>query len=185
VNLLRRLLPSQDIDALLGDLCEEYQHGRSTIWYWMQIVAAIVVGSWKEARTNKSVALGAIAAGVGFQIAVGSGLLFVRVAVRQAGYPVTWLIADLLHFSGDVAVGWVFVRLYRSYGITMLLVFRAAMLTVLLILFLWSASVFAIRTGILPVALALEFRSALTRFAFQSILMFAGGYLATRRPEAI
>jgi hypothetical protein len=47
-RLLKRLVPAQDHDVLLGDLCEEYQRGRSLAWYWAQILAATVVGSWKD-----------------------------------------------------------------------------------------------------------------------------------------
>jgi hypothetical protein len=70
-------------------------------------------------------------------------------------------------------LGWSLVRLFRSYGVTLLLAFRATILAVLLLVTLWSDSVFAIRTA-----------TAVTFLLFQSIVMLAGGYLATRRPEA-
>src|SRR5262245_9430774 len=88
-RLLKRLVPGEDHDVLLGDLCEEYQHGRAAIWYWMQIAAAIAVSAWKQTRTRKSVVLGAIAAGFGFQIAFGNLDLLIRIASREAGHPVT------------------------------------------------------------------------------------------------
>ena len=39
MTILNRLLPSQDIDALLGDIVEERQRGRSASWYWLQLGA--------------------------------------------------------------------------------------------------------------------------------------------------
>ena len=181
-QLLGRLVPGHDHDALLGDLSEERARGRSVLWYYLQILAAILIGSWKAVRVNKGVAIGAIAAGFGFQIAFGSGLLLARVAARNAGHPVTHTVAELLQISSDLLLGWSLVSLYRSYGITMLFAFRAAMLAFLLIAILGDASLFASR---MHVALVLaQFRRALTSFALQSIVMLAGGYLATRRPES-
>lgn len=49
--------------ALAGDLSEEYSQGRSVAWYWRQVLVAIVVGSSKEVRAYKLLALRAIAVG--------------------------------------------------------------------------------------------------------------------------
>ncbi len=37
-------------DTLAGDLCEELQRGRSTVWYWRQVLTAIAVGIPQRAR---------------------------------------------------------------------------------------------------------------------------------------
>jgi hypothetical protein len=183
-RLLERLVPGQDHDALLGDLREERERGRSVLWFGLQILAAIAVGSSKVVRANRGVALGAIATGFGFQIAFGNGLLLARITARQAGYPTTWMVDELLQITSDMFLGWSLVSLYRSYGITMLLAFRPAMLGVLLLIVLWYTGLFVVRTDITFLMLALKFRSVhLSRFLFQSIVMLAGGYLATRRPE--
>src|SRR5215470_9933422 len=63
-QLLKRLVPAHDHDALLGDLYEEYQRDRSAFWYWAQIVAAIVVDSFKDMRVHWVLALRSIAIGV-------------------------------------------------------------------------------------------------------------------------
>jgi hypothetical protein len=63
-RLLRRLVPAQDHDALLGDLYEEYQRRRSLAWYWLQTLAAIAVGSWKDIRTHWLLALRAVGTGI-------------------------------------------------------------------------------------------------------------------------
>jgi hypothetical protein len=50
-------------DALTGDLIEEYSQGRSTAWYWEQVLIAIVVNFGKEVRDHKLLALRAIVVG--------------------------------------------------------------------------------------------------------------------------
>ena len=185
-GLLARLVPGHDHDALIGDLYEERARGRSTLWYYVQIVAAILLGSWKAVRANKGAAIGASAAGFGFQIAFGNALLLARIAARNTGHPVTQIVAELLQISSDLLLGWSLVRLYRSYGITMLLAFRTAMLGVLLLSVLWYAGLFGLRTDSTFLIFAQRLRGAhLPGFLFQSIVMLAGGYLATRRPEAV
>ena len=184
-RLLERLVPGQDHDALLGDLREERERGRSVLWFGLQILAAILIGSWKAVRANKGAALGAIAAGFGFQIAFGNGLLLARIAARQTGYPPSWMVDELLRISSDMFLGWSLVRLYRSHGIALLLAFRAAMLGVLLLIVLWYAGLFGVRTDSTFLMLAQQVRGThLPGFFFQSIVMLAGGYLATRRPES-
>jgi preprotein translocase subunit SecY len=44
-------------EALVGDLLEEYCRGRSTGWYWRQVLTAVVVGRWQPA----ALALGVVA----------------------------------------------------------------------------------------------------------------------------
>jgi hypothetical protein len=51
-RLLKRLMPAQDHDILLGDLYEEYQRDRPIVWYCLQIRAAIVVCSWRDVGDN-------------------------------------------------------------------------------------------------------------------------------------
>jgi hypothetical protein len=49
MTTIKRLLPSQDIDALLGDIAEEAPR-RSRLWHWCQLLAIVVVASWRDAR---------------------------------------------------------------------------------------------------------------------------------------
>jgi hypothetical protein len=59
--MLERLVPSNP--ALAGDLVEEYQHGRSSAWYWRQVLTAILVGAWSDLRQHQLLALRAIITG--------------------------------------------------------------------------------------------------------------------------
>ena len=46
--LLEHLLPGHENDALVGDLVEAFNYRRSTVWYWRQVLIAIMVRFSKE-----------------------------------------------------------------------------------------------------------------------------------------
>lgn len=50
--ILEHLCPGGRNEALAGDLLEEFRHGRSSLWYWRQVLAAIAVGCAQEARAH-------------------------------------------------------------------------------------------------------------------------------------
>jgi len=50
--LLEHLLPGDESDALVGDLLEAFSQRRSTVWYWRQVLIAIMVGFSKELRSQ-------------------------------------------------------------------------------------------------------------------------------------
>ena len=50
--LLEHLIRREDIEALAGDLLEEFGQGRSVTWYWYQVFVAILVALAKELRTR-------------------------------------------------------------------------------------------------------------------------------------
>jgi hypothetical protein len=136
MTLLERLLPSQDVNSLLGDIDEESRH-RSSFWYWGQIAAAIVVGSYREVRKHPFQALRAI--GVGLVITLVVVVLLepaltrvARVLSEGAGYHIGtyWLtlpsnafryfpaLVNVLAFTASG--GWI-ARSDRARGITMVL----------------------------------------------------------------
>jgi hypothetical protein len=49
--------------ALAGDLLEERARARSAIWYWRQVLIAILIGIWGAIRDHKVLALRAVATG--------------------------------------------------------------------------------------------------------------------------
>ena len=142
MTTLKQLLPSQDIDALLGDIAEERSR-RSRLWYWTQIVAIVVVGSWRVARAHPLLALRAIATGT---VALTAYFWMVSVAGRvvvvlsNGGYyvaghwltlphppgpppPYDTLVALGIDAVGFVIAGWAIVHLHRAYGVAMTLPF--------------------------------------------------------------
>lgn len=50
--ILEHLSPAGRNDALAGDLLEEFRQGRSSLWYWRQVLAAIAVGCAEEVREH-------------------------------------------------------------------------------------------------------------------------------------
>jgi hypothetical protein len=48
VALLTRHVP--DSEALLGDLTEEFQAGRSSLWFWRQVLGAMAVSAMNRPR---------------------------------------------------------------------------------------------------------------------------------------
>jgi hypothetical protein len=58
--LLQRFAPLPETDAIAGDLLEHYQHGRSRLWYWREVLVAIITGTWFEVRQHSVRLLAAI-----------------------------------------------------------------------------------------------------------------------------
>jgi hypothetical protein len=196
-RLLKRLVPAQDHDALLGDLNEEYQRGRSKTWYVLQILAAIVVGSWKDLRANKLVAARAVATGVIAQLLAVEALLWLRDLQTGGGFMLrgTWIglpwywhypyhfsrsfavVTQLEYIVSALVIGWLIVRLHRGHGVTMLfafcsLVFALRLCNLVQLAFL-PVPTWHLRD--LSYALVWPIRDWLT--------LLLGGYLATRQPE--
>jgi uncharacterized membrane protein len=48
--LLRRLCPKRNREAITGDLLERFGEGRSTGWFWRQVLVAILVGASSQFR---------------------------------------------------------------------------------------------------------------------------------------
>jgi hypothetical protein len=57
--LLERLVSGPKRESLIGDLAEQYEHGRSAGWYWRQVLTAILVGTASDIRAHKRLAAGA------------------------------------------------------------------------------------------------------------------------------
>jgi hypothetical protein len=47
-------------EALVGDLIERYQRGRSIGWYWRQVLPAILATAYQDIRDHKWLAVRAI-----------------------------------------------------------------------------------------------------------------------------
>jgi len=135
MTLLERLLPSQDFNALLGDIDEESRH-RSSLWYWGQIAATIVVGSCREMRKHPLQALRAVGIGLLTLVVVllpePALARVVRVLSEGAGYHVgpyalTLPLNAFRYFPALVnvlaftATGWWIARNDRARGIAMVL----------------------------------------------------------------
>ena len=142
MTVLKRLLPSQDIDSLLGDIAEEAPR-RSRLWYWAQLLAVFVVASWRDARRHPWLAGRAIAIGFatltlyfGTVQVIGR---FIRV-LSNGGYyiaghwltlpsrplppaPYDVLVVQAIIALGFLISGWAIVRFHRAHGLALALPF--------------------------------------------------------------
>jgi hypothetical protein len=93
---------------LAGDLVEQYEHGRSRIWLWRQVLSAIIVCAFHEMHMHKWLALRAIVVGYAcceaFMYGIGA------LAVYLVGSDVVRVA--LLPFLGCCAwaAGWIVSR---------------------------------------------------------------------------
>jgi len=51
--LLKHLGCSSDNDAVMGDLSERYQQGKTVAWYWKQTLVAVIASAFNEVRGHK------------------------------------------------------------------------------------------------------------------------------------
>ncbi len=58
--ILKHLTPGPSNEALAGDLFEEFRSGRSAVWYWRQVLAAISLGCLREFLELRVVTLFAV-----------------------------------------------------------------------------------------------------------------------------
>ena len=155
-RLLKRLLPNQSHEVLLGDLCEAYQHKPSATRYWREVLTALPVGAWRDIRTHKRLAARAIATGLATLIAAGALMLLIFETVTvlsNGGYmlgsywitlpPHIWpprslfLLAILSILSSTApfaASGWMVGRFHRVHGTGMVLAYLGFLLPLLLVL---------------------------------------------------
>jgi hypothetical protein len=133
--LLRRFVTGEQHEALIGDLVEEFRAGRSPLWYWRQVLVAIVENSWKEIRTHKVLALRALA--LTFFLHNALWIIAVQSALQAIQRAVFWMFAGphglpgwppyfddlhrvLLTLAG-VTTGWSIARLHRRHSAAMVL----------------------------------------------------------------
>ena len=110
VALLRRFLP--DNEALAGDLLERYEVTHSRLWFWREVLAAIVIRALQQRDRDRPLPrhvnlTASPLPGIG-----GLGLVALLVLVRVVSHGLLWWIA-LPAISGGVALGVTLVLLRR------------------------------------------------------------------------
>ena len=61
--LLRRFSAGPHAEAIAGDLLEQYQSIRSPLWYWRQVLSAVIADMAGSVMANRARTLGALVAG--------------------------------------------------------------------------------------------------------------------------
>lgn len=85
--LLQTFGSGPTIDALLGDLSEEYLAGRSRAWFWWQVLLAIAVTFANDVRANGLLTARAVALGVLTLIVVDYVAFKTLRVVELVGWP--------------------------------------------------------------------------------------------------
>ena len=117
-KLLEALVPQRTSEALLGDLIEQYEGGRSRTWYWRQVILALVISAGREVRTRKLQSVSAVVVGY----VTGASLFYftTKLAARFVGGYTAYLVFLPLAFVSAAASGWI---LRRSHPRAMVLIF--------------------------------------------------------------
>jgi hypothetical protein len=58
VWLLRQWASPYQRESLLGDLLETYRAGRSRMWYWRQVITALILGRARALRSLSGISFG-------------------------------------------------------------------------------------------------------------------------------
>jgi hypothetical protein len=126
--LLKRFVSGTRNEPLLGDLLEEYRAGRSSFWYWRQVLIAIAQSTIVETRAHKRRAIRA---------AVMTFLLYqmlwleIAAPTYMANY-YRWRPYDGDAYLGLLAVagiitGWIVASLHRPHHRALVLFCAAAL----------------------------------------------------------
>lgn len=178
--LLQRCLRGRHTEALIGDLSELHQQGKSNGWYWRQALTAIAANGAAAVRASGRALVVAIVIGwVAILLWRELNSIFIAYsddlyrALRRASVArderllIVWTLGALLRFVCFVAIGWLVARVSVRQRTLALAVFVGS---VLLLPVPWE-QVRVLEHG-------------LHRFAYYAIAlagMFAGTWLARRR----
>jgi hypothetical protein len=121
--LMEKLGPADRREALIGDLTEQYQRGRSPVWFWRQSLMVILVGAARDARRDTSQVVHAVLTGLGALVLCWqvSGPLIAELsslAVRNRWLGATfWPVSDVIFgpfgFVAGAIAGWLVARFHR------------------------------------------------------------------------
>jgi hypothetical protein len=174
-------------DALAGDLREAYVGGRSTLWYWRQIIGLIVTSVLRDVRVHPVLTIRGIAGTWVFLRFMWPGLFYVMrfdevlfasgfrwFYVNGYGFP-HWFaeqpVAGIsFHLLGFAVCGWLVARFHQPYGVQVLM-------ADVVFVCLWTA----INLMLYPQFLALR----VLDFLMCPIFTFGGGVVATVRGNAV
>jgi hypothetical protein len=115
-------------DSLIGDLMEEYERGRSRVWYWRQVLAALSLNFRGEFYSHPLLVARAAATvwSVWYLYAfVFSSSLHRLLIPSPPATGFMWMVGGCTVWAG---IGWIVARLHREYKATMLMVFAISVL---------------------------------------------------------
>ena len=192
--LLRRFSAGPHAEAIAGDLLEQYQSIRSPLWYWRQVLSAVIADMAGSVMLHKGRTAGALVGGwiVYFALSFPANAVIMslrRPTLRWLGYGPVYTFApdestmllvlriesSLIVYVACLITGWIVAKLTRSSASVAalalsVLVFEYGMIAILSTTQPWPAgATFDIAPVILTVGRPL------------SVLI--GGLLAIREPR--
>jgi hypothetical protein len=143
--LLNRLASPGNRESLIGDLVEQYQQRRSSVWYWRQVLLALVVGCVQDVRDHRLLAARALAIGwllyglFSFPVTWLSGVIRFRLEdwLAYTGHYSFWgvfwsgqLPGHVLVYIGCAMSGWIVARLHPARSAAMVCLYSLSVLIV-------------------------------------------------------
>jgi hypothetical protein len=143
MGLLLRLGPQDE--SFIGDLVEEYGGGRSRMWYWRQVLSAVLLASIRQIGADPARTLVAVATGWA-TLLLFFFILGDRTADGLAGWFWNWdryaayktqvwwpfaITALLVSYTGFALSGVVVVRLHRRHAGPVLIAYAVSMFLLL------------------------------------------------------
>ena len=193
--LLRRFGSSPKNDSIIGDLTQSYRQGRSRIWYWRQVMIAIVSGAFTEICSHKLIGFRIVLLGLIVIHIVGNlmfnlyGRLIVRslhghlvgaMLITEGRLPfwVHWSFAAVVCIVG-IVTGWTIARLHPTHQPAAVLLGASSIL-----MYLFA---FAMVAG--PQRSPLSAGGSLAFYCLNSAIVFVGIlvgglFWSTTRPDA-
>lgn len=190
--LAQYLVPGPKRESLLGDLIEQYLQGRSGIWYWRQVLVAILVGNLHEILVHKMLAVRTLAIGwtlyylFSFPVIwaariteswVSQHLIVCNAATFSCQFWRNQLSAEPLIYLAAAVSGAIVARLHKKRPVAMLLLYAGSVLLFECALSLsWMVSQ---SVPPVPVSRATLVIASLT-VALRAVSLFVGGMWAVR-----
>jgi hypothetical protein len=189
--LAQRLVSGPRRESLLGDLIEQYRQGRSGIWYWRQVLAAILVGIAHDLASHKTLALRAVTIGLtlyylfSFPVTWAAGIAGTWVSQQvilcepESFWCQFWrnqLSAELLIYVAGAASGGIVARMHHKHWVAMLSLYTASVLIFECGMVGWMVSQTISPIPISRVALIAANLTVVVR----PLSVFVGGILAVR-----
>jgi hypothetical protein len=164
--------------AIAGDLLQEHRRGRSTFWYWKEVVCAVCAYSGSTIWEHKWLTARAIATGYLFSWFV------IRTVMRDIVHPWWDAVAPpalypCIAYVPWLVNGWLIGRLHRPYSTAMVSAY-AVWLIVRSAGPVYSAATDAL-AGVQGSAFVWEFSSRLSTV----LVMVCGGVLSAYRADVI